>query len=417
MQHVKRLTTLFSLSEAPLSAFRLDWKCHGRSENQYTLLAVTARLIYTFLRPKFKEKLAGVKVIAITSDFSSIESETRMRAKLCRVAGETEGNSNIFLVAASRIYQQSRSGRELFLKYIQLLRCLMFLSQEERDFVLSNLEILAQASAAKKWLKRNDIKKVIFMSHSIDPRSRLLSLLLYEDPTIMSIYYLGQAYFHKGLAIGADEVIFANKWALETYRGYGVSIFSGKVNYVVGKNYPLALTKKVENTKQIAIYTTGYYARLLRNHSLQAEVRSKVYFEQALLLRLRAMCAQSPDLQFTIFPHPTVEGFCEQNNTYSDFLSLPNVSMREKGSVSANTYHEFDLGISMLSNVFFERIESGHKAICCILDSQGDIFKFSRLRKVCLKRGDLHCAVLRKFLDMNIDQFQKLIDLKSSINP
>lgn len=404
------------LTECEISMLRARVEFSNRGRPRYGLIPALLLLLRGLLRGCMRAPLKGDGndlSHLIISGKSYVENPS-ISERAFAVIGETP--------SASRLVIDSQSLYNYF-----LVRALLYslpywvfyisVPKSDRYFVRQILLPMITAMRVKREIKKTGFKKVVFMLDSQDIRNIILSFLLRSEGQIECYYYVGKGALEEGYCVGADYIVFANRWTYESYRRSGCFASAKGVKYLKSQLNMGYKAKSIESRFQstdVGVYTSGYYARLNRKHRSAKFLYEMALLEQIFLFYVRNLAVLRPDLKFKIYPHPRVERQIPPEFAYPDFLSFSNFSLAVPGTTSSQEFLDVSLGLSLPSNVFFERIEQGLKSYCIVNDLAGGVFNHPQIKNISGSPESLNNDLLNKFSDMSRSEFRALIGSNSA---
>jgi len=261
-------------------------------------------------------------------------------------------------------------------------------------------------------------KKIIWVGNSYSLPTFFLSAWFKSTTNTISCYYVNRAFVSHQDNLAANEVLLGNIWALSVYRRAGAQFDADRITSFHNIYFPSIPAAREEDGEfrknRIAVYCSGTYARLKLGVHTSDYLKRELEEEKLLLDDVRRMAISMPDISFTLFYHPSVETHTTAEANYQELLALTNVDLSPEGVRSSQCHHLYELGMSRGSNVIFERLEAGHKALFVRPIRQIKDYCASSLSPVILEAPALNRQVLKEFLDMPLKEFHALIALQKN---
>ena len=273
--------------------------------------------------------------------------------------------------------------------YTVITVCIYILLQKDKRDILT--KVIRQK--VKAWISYQGIlninpKKVILIGMSYNLRRFFLSYWLTNNQYIKSVYYINRPFISKKDNMICDELILSNKWAYEVFNSINVKIICNKISFLHNINYaeiPKISAKNINiRKKRIAFYMSGAYMRKELGFTIISFIQRELEREISVINLLKHYAISYTQLDFVIFPHPSVETEDSARYHYQYLLKLENIHIRTEGKKSAELYDEYELGISSGSNTIFERIEAGHKGLFVYPIPSLEVYKKSSLGHIIL---------------------------------
>jgi len=292
----------------------------------------------------------------------------------------------------------------------------LLLPRAERQLVDKVSLPYVQAVIAFDRLAARQPKKIIWVGHSYGLPTFFLSAWFKSAADVFSCYYINRAFVSHQDNLAANEVMLGNAWALSAYRQAGARFDAEKITGFHNIYFPGISSAREEGRalrkSRVAVYCSGAYARMELGVHTSDYLKRELEEEALFLDEVRCMAIAMPDVSFTLFYHPSVETRETARSHYRELLALANVALNPEGVRSSQCHHLYELGMSRGSNVIFERLEAGHKALFVRPIRQITDYRASSLGPVIFDGQALDAQALKKFLDMPLKEFHALIELQ-----
>ncbi len=208
-----------------------------------------------------------------------------------------------------------------------------------------------------EYTKKNNIGKVVFFGYDYS-LVFLAATLILNKHNIETVQYCNSGYLGVHNLEVANTIFFRTDIQKE-YAELKHNIFISKNIYSLNH-----FTKQVEiNDTRIGVYTSGFYAR--ETFGKEKYLKEGIKAEKLMLkvIKKYALINKHIDIVLFIHLHNNVENIEDAKIYYSDILALNNVRLQNINENSIENFGNYNLGITCLSEIFFDRVERGYKAI------------------------------------------------------
>jgi hypothetical protein len=251
----------------------------------------------------------------------------------------------------------------------------------------------------------NNINKVVFFGYDYDLKFFATMLFLNKN-NINIIQYCNSGFLGKHNLVLVDKLYCRTK-IHKNYMKKRKNIFlCNKIEYLFNSK-----KNKEELNNRLAIYTSGYYARLKLSFSSKNSLLKGIEAEKKMIDSIKEYALINQDIEIVLFIHlhNGIENIDDAKKYYKDFLSLKNVRLQKKDENSIENFYKFNLGLCCMSEIFFDRYERGYKTILINPFTLDDFIRNSTLKNVTLFSQDFNFMEKINFY-MQIDN-QKYLSL------
>src|SRR3972149_1241140 len=219
-------------------------------------------------------------------------------------------------------------------------------------------------------IKRTRATIVHFYLYAFIPDVAVLLYLLSKDDNIIIHYHEGANFIYDTSYITCD-VLHHTTSISSAYAKINRDQFVAK-EYVYNVSGSDIIAKAKGNPKRrdganhkIGIYSTGYYARTKHGFARYDYIQEGIRRESEMFAMVKKYAETRPDIKFIIYIHLArgVETYKEALSHYKDLLRSPNIALQGKNSSSMDDHLNISLGMTVNSNVFWDRLLLGCKTI------------------------------------------------------
>jgi len=190
--------------------------------------------------------------------------------------------------------------------------------------------------------------------------------ILASDKKIMSHYHEYANFIDDSIHIVTNCLHNTNELSSGYAKMFSDHFHADEYVYERSFDYLVAVFgEKPESKRRIGVYSTGFYCRTDHGMFEDELINEGIIREREMLTLLYNYAVKRPDIEFIIFPHYTrgVEPYEKAVVHYRDILRLTNVSLSEAHKESADEHANIALGVTTISNVFWDRLFMGFKTI------------------------------------------------------
>jgi hypothetical protein len=263
-------------------------------------------------------------------------------------------------------------------------------------------------------VKSIDIKNIHFHYYSFVPEISALSELLNSDKDIYLTYHTYTNFIDESLSVKANTIVVSNPTVLD-YNLNIKRIFSAE-KYECVRNSEYFL-KKFENNNNIEndiiFFSSGFYERIKNSKINSAILIEGINSEETILNILIKFTELNKSVNVYLLPHyaRNIETDTNAEIQFKWLLKKKNFFLLRKGDLDTNkTLHlKYNLGITVCSNVFWERLEAGKKTIIFNPPICKDYILNTSLKNLTIFDTNNVNNIINNFLKMkNTDYINKL---------
>lgn len=242
----------------------------------------------------------------------------------------------------------------------------LFVDRKLRGYRAYVIGVIAVAMTYYKAVQKSGVGTVHFHGYAYVPDAAVLVHILANDKAIMSHYHEYVSFVDDSVHIVTNCLHNTNELSSRYAKMFGGHYHADE--YVYERSFDdliAAFGDKPESKHRIGIYSSGFYCRA--DHGLFEDeiINEGVIREKEMLSLLYNYAAKRPDIEFVIFPHYArgVEPYEKAVAHYRDILGLNNVSLAGAHVESGDEHDNIELGLTTISNVFWDRLFKGHKTV------------------------------------------------------
>ena len=299
---------------------------------------------------------------------------------------------------------------------IEILFLFLFLSISDLN-VKKRAHVIGVLSIAVIYYKcivRSDIEIVHFHRYAFVPEIAAFMYLISEDSLIESHFHESGSFLNNNLVVKTNVLHHNNEISSKYAERNKDRFLADDYRFELSINDMYKFFQSdAKKHETIGIYSSGNYCRTAFNPFNKAIVSQGVIREQNMFAQILDYAKQRETIEFIIFPHysrgiETYEGALDH---YSDILKLENVTLAQENVRSSNHHENIDLGITVISYVFWDRLFSGQKTILIDPHHIDNFVNDTSLANVTLHRenGSFNEDVDRFFCINNEEYFRLLL--------
>jgi len=216
--------------------------------------------------------------------------------------------------------------------------------------------------------KRSAVKEVHFHYYSFVPDVVSFLYFCSLDTSIKACYYEYMGFLDSTSAMICNEVIHKNNLA-SIYAQDRPDLFQCSRYRVLEKNDNNNILNPNNCTsshhKTIGIYSSGFYARLKNKEIDESWLIQGLNAEKNMCRMIYGLSKRRPDLKFKMYLHLRrgVETFDSANEEFKFMLDSDNIELINSNKTSSTDFINVNLGITVISNVFWDRLHSDMKTV------------------------------------------------------
>lgn len=246
------------------------------------------------------------------------------------------------------------------------------------------------------------VEHVLFFGFSYHMEMAMISMLA-KDQGIYCSYYMNAGFVDDSDGVIANSVYVRSAIQKKYIKKYGKNFKCDIIKCV----REIVLTKTLE-VDTLGVYFSGFYARQHSAIHVGEFIKKGVAAEAGLQELIRGFALKYPDIEVIIYPHyhNGVETYISAIESYKKLLELPNVVLNTPDKKSKEDFRNVNLGITAVSAIFFDRIESGYK--CCLVDCYAEMCENGWLDSLMVSDESDIYTLLRKGPS---EYFQNLVNI------
>ena len=261
-------------------------------------------------------------------------------------------------------------------------------------------------------ISSKNLQEVRYHYYSFVPEVFISSYLTSIDETINSVFYMHMRFIDPSSSIVCNQLVNENEIS-HSYCIKNKDIYVAQdYTYEIKKHHIFPSSSFQKNVPTLGFYSSGMNARKSSNYFKTDKINQWINIEEKVLELLTIFVSNHNDYDLTIFPHYTrgVESIASAKNYYQKFMDNPNIKLHMHSN-NKNDYKKINLGVTVESNVFWDRMHIGHKTI--LVDSliAKDFLNDTSLKNFYIDTeklsNDEFFNMLIKMLHMNFEDFQK----------
>lgn len=290
---------------------------------------------------------------------------------------------------------------------------ILFVDRKLKGYRAYVIGVITVAMTYYKAVKRSGADTVHFHGYAFVPDAAVLVHILANDTAIESHYHEYVSFIEDSLHIETNFLHSTNEISSQYAQKFGGQFHANAYAYEVSlADLTLAFNNKPKPNRRIGVYSSGFYCRA--DHCLYEDevINEGVIRESKMLAHLYKYAVKRPDIEFVIFPHYSrgVETHEKAVVHYSEILKLNNVSLAGPGVESKVEHANIGLGLTTISNVFWDRLFKGYKTILINpFMTERFIENTSLVNVSVFTDKDSFDEQVDRFLEMNGDDYIKLL--------
>jgi len=264
-------------------------------------------------------------------------------------------------------------------------------------------------------IKKKSLRSIHFHGYSYVQEFSALIYIFSSDPLVKTHYHEYSAFPDSSTCVKTDILVsineYTNGYILNNKSKYVSEVYKYRKNIVHSKLFKQC---NVDNLNTVGLYMTGFYARKKHGFYKSKLFDKGILSEKLLINAFHTYAEQNPHITITIFPHykRNVETYEDSMVHYQSIVSLPNVLLSKPMGVLSSPIEDVNLGITVGSTVFWNRLSFGMKTIfvnALIID---DFLNSSVLSKVSFNsESGIFFDDIDRFIKMNNYDFYNEIKL------
>ena len=271
---------------------------------------------------------------------------------------------------------------------------------------------LAIGSLFYLGISSKNYQEVRYHYYSFVPEVFISCYLTTIDETINSIFYMYMRFIDPSSSIVCNRLINENEishdFCIENKDVYKAENYS----YEKKKQNIFPATSNQKNRATIGFYSSGMNARQSHGYFKKDKIEQWINTEEKVIRLLADFVLKHNNYELVIFPHYSrgVENIKGAKHYYQKFINNPNVKLYLNDS-NKEEYKNINLGVTIESNVFWDRMYMGYKTI--LVDSliAKDFLNTTKLKNFYINTeeasNDEFFNILIKILHKSFKDFQK----------
>jgi hypothetical protein len=256
----------------------------------------------------------------------------------------------------------------LLIRSIVLLLIMPFLHINNKSNIYGSLMIALLYYIS---IRSSKLSRVNFYYYSFVPEVVPFLFFIKNNPDIKCHYYEYMSFIDETNDILCDVLHHPNEMSSQFSQNNNDIFVASEYRYKLSKRHFLSLAKEADKKKKslkainIGIYTSGWYLRNSHGYLSSELVKSGVQSERNMFELLVRFADLRPDINFIIYIHIArgVESYDEATNYYKDILKTPNIKLMDSSCKSSDDFDKVNLGVTVQSNIFWDRLNIGLKTI------------------------------------------------------
>lgn len=260
-------------------------------------------------------------------------------------------------------------------------------------------------------IKSTGVKNIIFHYYSFVPEISALLDLLNSDSDIDLTYHEYCSFIDESLSVRAKTIIVPNSIVSEYYLS-NKKIFYAE-EYLCENDieyYYKQFSKNIINNNDLVFISSGYYERLVNSKINKGLLAKGIISEDNILNQLFIYADLNKFDNIYISPHyaRNIEDENKALKHYKKYLTKNSIKLFK------NHHHHhlnYNLGITVSSNVFWERLELGQKTIIYNPPICKDYIRNTSLKNVTINNSHNVISKIEEFRIMNnLDYFNRIFN-------
>jgi len=248
---------------------------------------------------------------------------------------------------------------QLFYIYVYLV----IGAKTNRAFISS---VIAIAYGNYFSLKQLNPKEIHFHGYAYVIDFAALIHIVTKSDSITAHHHEYVSFLDDDIIIVSNHLYFTNEisylYALANKRLYCADKYHYKISIsdISGQS-----RQKSGKRLKIGIYTAGHYSRLTHNFYSNPVLLQGEIEERNMLARMHEYAFNHPEIDVIIFPHYRrgIETEYSAIKYYEAFLATDNMSLHKPIGNGVSPREEIDLGITVVSSIFWDRLFNGQKTV------------------------------------------------------
>lgn len=255
---------------------------------------------------------------------------------------------------------------DIFKMVVLYLLLVLFAERKSKCHRAYVLGVITVAMTYYKGVQKSGADTVHFHGYAFVPDVAAFVHILANDKTLSSHFHEYMSFVDDSVHIVTNCLHSTNelsgRYAKHFYAHYHAD------EYVYERSFDDLIAifgDKPASKRRVGVYSSGFYCRADHGFFEDEIINAGVIREREMLSQVYDYAIKRPDIEFIIFPHYTrdVEPFEKAVVHYRDILRLNNVSLADANKESMDEHANIELGLTTISNVFWDRLFMGFKTI------------------------------------------------------
>ena len=187
----------------------------------------------------------------------------------------------------------------------------------------------------------------------------VLLYLVKKDPDISAHYHEYMSFLDDTACVSADVIYHPNEITSCYAKNNNHKFSANSYIYSISQqDFRERAVNETGNKKNIiGIYSSGFHKRSHHEEGIEAE--------ESMLELVREYSVRNPEKTFILYIHLArgVESYEDALSYYNKILECPNISLMSPATTSTSDFQKVNLGITVNSNIFWDRLMIGMKTM------------------------------------------------------
>lgn len=289
----------------------------------------------------------------------------------------------------------------------------LFADRKRRGHRAYVIGVISIAMIYYKAVKRSGANTVHFHGFSYVPEAAAFVHILAHDKSIASHYHEYVSFIDDSVHIVTGCLHNTNEVSSKYVQKFAKQYYASEYVYDVSlADLIVIFNNKPKAERRIGIYSSAFYCRIKHGYLDDEIIKEGIIKEKKMFLHLYDYALTRPDVEFVIYPHfeRGVEPYEKAAIHYRDILKLKNVLLADAHVKSSDEHASIELGLTTISNVFWDRLNKGAKTILINPLIADKFINNSGLANVSVStEKDSFDEQIDRFLEMNGEDYIKLL--------
>ena len=217
-------------------------------------------------------------------------------------------------------------------------------------------------------VKNSQIKKIHFHSYSYVLDVMVLVYLFKKDGEVESHFHEYVSFVDHTTYIICDHLYHPNEIASRFAQKNRDVFVADYYHFDVSSEKLLQTAKLIKQdtkgNKVLGLYSSGFYCRP-QGYLDSDLIQQGIQREAAMCELVEGYAKLHSDVEVVIFIHMArgVEPYEAAQKHYAKILMQPNITLMDKNAASKDSFDQVDIGLTVNSNVFWDRLYLGYKTL------------------------------------------------------